>query len=100
LTQALHSDSIDKITRPLHVSLQTTADLIESRLPYLQPAQGQIILRRMIALLIGLPGSVTLTPAENSPADVFAELAAVLNLQLYALETLHRRKSATPTTAN
>ncbi|GIV63399.1 MAG: TetR family transcriptional regulator [Chloroflexota bacterium] len=100
LTQALDMEKFGETTRPLHSSLQITANLIENRLPYLQPGQGEVILRRIIALLIGLPGSVSLTPAEENPPDPFSELAAVLNLQLYALETLHRRTGTAATTAN
>lgn len=100
LAESLPAAIQNDLRKALDPSLTTCAELTENLLPYLQPGQGRLILQRILALLIGLPGSVALTPAENSPSDVFAELAAVLNLQLYALETLHRRKSTTTTTAN
>ncbi|MEW6179061.1 MAG: helix-turn-helix domain-containing protein [Chloroflexota bacterium] len=100
LAEKLTSDALTQLNYSLHSSIKTTSTLMENLLPYLSPGQGEVILRRIIALLIGLPGSVTLTPAEDSAIDEITELAAALNLQLYALETLHRRKSTAATTAN
>jgi AcrR family transcriptional regulator len=100
LAESMSAATQQDLQNALHPSLTTCAALTEHLLPYLQPGQGRLILQRILALIIGLPGSAALTPADDSPSDVFAELAAVLNLQLYALETLHRRKSATATTAN
>ena len=94
LAEMLEPDSLNELNLSLRSSLSITAELVENRLPYLQPGQGETILRRTIAFLIGLPGSLRLTPAKEGTSDPFSELAAVLNLQLYALETLHRRKSA------
>ncbi len=94
LAEMLEPGSVSELTRSLQSSLNTAAELIENALPYLQPGQGEAILRRIIAFLIGLPGSLSLTPAKEGTPDPFSELAAVLNLQLYALETLHRRKNA------
>lgn len=100
LAESMSAATQQDLQNALHPSLTTCAALTEHLLPYLQPGQGRLILQRILALIIGLPGSAALTPADNSSSDVFAELAAVLNLQLYALETLHRRKSTTATTAN
>jgi AcrR family transcriptional regulator len=94
LSELLDPGTRSDLTRSLQSSLNSTAELIEYCLPYLQPGQGEALLRRIIAFLIGLPGSLSLTPAKEGTPDSFSELAAVLNLQLYALETLHRRKSA------
>ncbi len=94
LAEALPPAAVSELTAQLYSSIQPAAEWIESLLPYLQPGQGEVILRRIIALLIGLPGSVALTPANDSPSDVFTDLAAALNLQLYALETLHRRRNS------
>lgn len=100
LAEALTPNTVNDLTDPLRSSIDTAAELIEHSLPYLQPGQGEMIVRRTLAFLIGLPGTTILSPATETAPDAFSELGAVLNLQLYALETLYRRKSAASATAN